>query len=245
MSVYLGDFAASASVHFAFTTHQSDGAPVAPSSSFESADLLIYKNASATARSSANGVTMTSPFNSKTGLHHVTIDLSDNTDAGFYAAGSNYIVVLLPDETVDSVAVTNVVAMFSIEYRSVGTGGTSAATIADAVWDEARAGHVAAGSFGEGVNAESLNTAAKGHVNAEVLDVLNVDTFAEPGQEAPGATVSLAKKIGYLYKFLRNKKTQTATTLSIFNDDAATVDHKSTVSDDGTTYTQSEVATGP
>ena len=39
----------------------------------------------------------------------------------------------------------------------------SAATVADAVWDEARSGHVAAGSFGEGVlvqtvNANALNT---------------------------------------------------------------------------------------
>jgi hypothetical protein len=91
----------------------------------------------------------------------------------------------------------------------------------------------------------SLGATAKTDVNTEVLDVLNTDTFAEPGQEAPGATVSLVKKIGYLYKAFRNKSTQTATTYSLYNDDAATVDQKSAVSDDGTTLTRGEVATGP
>lgn len=81
-------------------------------------------------------------------------------------------------------------------------------------------------------------------VNAEVVDALATDTYAEPGIGAPGATVSLAAKIGYLYKFLRNKKTETATTFSVFNDDTTTVDHQSTVSDDGTTATKTEVISG-
>ena len=87
--------------------------------------------------------------------------------------------------------------------------------------------------------------ATPAQVNSEVLDVLNIDTFSEPGQEAPPATTTLIKKIGYLYKFLRNKITQTSTTLSIFADDAATVDQKATVSDDATTYTRGEIGTGP
>lgn len=90
-----------------------------------------------------------------------------------------------------------------------------------------------------------LTATMKTSVNAEVLDVLNTDTFAEPGQEAPGATVSLVKKIGYLYKAFRNKITQTSTTLSIFADDASTVDQKATVSDDATTYTRGEIGSGP
>lgn len=82
-------------------------------------------------------------------------------------------------------------------------------------------------------------------VNAEVVDALNVDTYAEPGQEAPGATISLAKKIGYIFKFLRNKITQTSTTFSVYNDDAVTVDQKASVSDDGTTFTRGEIGSGP
>jgi hypothetical protein len=90
-----------------------------------------------------------------------------------------------------------------------------------------------------------LTSTMKASVNAEVLDVLNTDTFAEPAQGAPGATITLAAKIGYLYKAWRNKSTQTSSTYSLYADDASTVDHKSTVSDDGTTFTRGEVATGP
>jgi len=82
-------------------------------------------------------------------------------------------------------------------------------------------------------------------VNTEVVDALNVDTYAEPGQGVPAATTSIAAKIGYLYKFLRNKTTQTSTTLSVFDDAGSTVDQKSTVSDDGTTATRNEIASGP
>jgi len=82
-------------------------------------------------------------------------------------------------------------------------------------------------------------------VNTEILDVLNVDTFAEPGQEAPGATVSLVKKIGYLYKAWRNKKDNDGTTRNLYNDDAATVDQKSSVSEAAGTVTTGEWRTGP
>jgi hypothetical protein len=45
--------------------------------------------------------------------------------------------------------------IFYTEIRN-SSSGASAADIADAVWDEARAGHVAAGSFGEGVVVNSI-----------------------------------------------------------------------------------------
>jgi hypothetical protein len=106
MADQLGNYNTSSTrttVRFAFTTSAAAGGAVAPSSGFEAADLLVYKDGSATQRSSASGITMTSPFDSITGLHHVSIDLTDNTDAGFWAAGSWYMVVLSPDtETVDS-----------------------------------------------------------------------------------------------------------------------------------------------
>lgn len=91
----------------------------------------------------------------------------------------------------------------------------------------------------------ALGTQAKADVNAEVVDALATDTYAEPGQGTPAATASLSAKIGYLYKAFRNKKTQTATTWSLYNDDAATVDQKSTISDDTVTATKGEIATGP
>jgi hypothetical protein len=89
-----------------------------------------------------------------------------------------------------------------------------------------------------------LSTLTPADVNSQVLDVLSVDTFAEPGSGAPGASVSLAAKIGYLYKAFRNKVTQTATEYKLHADDGTTVDQKATVSDDGTTFTRGEVG-GP
>lgn len=91
----------------------------------------------------------------------------------------------------------------------------------------------------------ALNNLSAAQVNAEVLDVLNVDTFAQPGQGAPAATTSIRLMLAYLYKAWRNKTDQTATQYSLYNDDAATVDQKAAVSDDATTMTRSEVATGP
>lgn len=91
----------------------------------------------------------------------------------------------------------------------------------------------------------ALNNLSAAQVNAEVVDALATDTYAEPGQGAPAATTTLAAKINYLYKSWRNKKTQTSTTLSIFDDAGTTVDQKSTTSDSGGTTTIGEIATGP
>lgn len=91
----------------------------------------------------------------------------------------------------------------------------------------------------------SLATQAKADVNAEVVDALATDTYAEPGQGTPAATLSLAAKINYLFKNWRNRKTQTSTQWSLYNDDATTVDQKATVSDDGTTAGKTEISTGP
>jgi hypothetical protein len=87
--------------------------------------------------------------------------------------------------------------------------------------------------------------ATPAQVNAEVLDVMNVDTHAEPAQGAPGATVSIFAKINYLYKRFRNKYTETATQGNVYNDAGDTIDHKVTLSDDGTTFTKGEYGGGP
>jgi hypothetical protein len=117
---YLGDFVEDSTIYIYFTTHEAEtGAPVAPSSAFESADVSIYKNGSATQKATTNGLTMTSPFDSVTGLHLLAIDTSNDTgDAGFWAAGGEYSVVLIPDETVDGSSVLKVLSTFSIERTS-------------------------------------------------------------------------------------------------------------------------------
>lgn len=121
MTVHLGYYNTSSTrthVGFQFSTHAATGANVAPSSAIDAADIRIYRAAdgaafSATQRSSASGITCTSPFDSLTGFHDVDIDLTDNTDAGFYAAGYRYAVVLAPnDETIDSIVLTGVVLAY-------------------------------------------------------------------------------------------------------------------------------------
>lgn len=68
---------------------------------------------------------------------------------------------------------------------------------------------------------------------------------AEPGQGAPLVNATALAKLDYLYKNWRNKKTQTASEFDLYNDAGDTVDQKATVSDDGTTATKGEIATGP
>lgn len=305
--INLGSRVAGSTVYIPFHTFNSSGASVTLTG-LAVTDVEIYKNGSIAQRASDAGITLLDTdgidFDGITGLHGFKIDLSDNTDAGFFAAGSNYMVAISA-VTVDGQTVNFWAAMFDIVAADA-----TIADIADAVWDEATAGHATAGSTGKrlsdngtavdavkvktdflpgaaagaagglfiaGSNAAttvnitgnvtgnvsgsvgsvtgavgsvtgavgSLAAQAKADVNAEVLDVMNVDTFAEPAQGAPAATASLAAKIGMLYKAWRNKKTQTATDFKLFADDATTVDQKCTVSDDGTTATKGEIVTGP
>jgi hypothetical protein len=120
---------------------------------------------------------------------------------------------------------------------SVTTAATAATPVAASV--TGNVGGNVVGSIG------SLGSTAKSDVNAEVVDAINTDTYGEPGQGAPGATLSLVAKVGYLYKGWRNKSTQTASQYSLYADDASTVDQKASVADDGTTFTRNEVASGP
>lgn len=117
MSNWLGDYPEDfTTVTCMFTTHAASGAPLAPSTAFEAADIIIYRDGSGTQKTTTNGVTMTSPFDSITGLHCVSIDTSDDTgDSGFWLPGHVYTLVLSPDETVDGLAVAKVVGQFGIE----------------------------------------------------------------------------------------------------------------------------------
>jgi len=85
----------------------------------------------------------------------------------------------------------------------------------------------------------------KASINTEVLDVANVDTVTLPGQEAPPLAPTTRQILGWLYKVLRNRKTQTATLWQLMADNETTVDAKATVSDDATTAIKQEIETGP
>lgn len=80
--------------------------------------IRIYKGSSTTERSSASGITDTRTFDSVTGQNLVVIDLSDNTDAGFYAAGNDYHVMLV-GAVVEGLTINKWLASFSIENRNI------------------------------------------------------------------------------------------------------------------------------
>jgi hypothetical protein len=91
----------------------------------------------------------------------------------------------------------------------------------------------------------ALNNLSAAQVNTEVVDALNVDTYAEPGQGAPAATTSLAAKINYLYKAWRNQKRQSATAFELYNDAGTVVDQKATTLESGGITTVNELVSGP
>lgn len=164
----------------------------------------------------------------------VGVDVVDlKTQIG--VAGAGLTAIDLPDQTMNITG--NITGNLSGSVGSV-TGAVGSVTGAVGSVTGNVGGNVT-GSVG------SLAAQAKTDVNAEVVDALNVDTYAEIGQEAPAATQTMRKMLGYLYKAWRNKSDQTATTYQLYADDAATVDQKSTVSDDGVTFTSGEKATGP
>ncbi len=80
-------------------------------------DVLIYKGTSMTQRSSTAGIVLMDTdgidLDGITGINGFSIDLGDNTDAGFYAVGSYYW-VLVSLITVDGQAISFVVATFRI-----------------------------------------------------------------------------------------------------------------------------------
>ncbi len=93
-------------------------------------------------------------------------------------------------------------------------------------------------SGGFKVTAAALTAAA---VNAEVVDALATDTYAEP-TGTPAAAITLATKISWLYMALRNGLTVSATKKTFLDDGGAGAWSK-TLSDDGTTYSETEATT--
>ena len=87
----------------------------------------------------------------------------------------------------------------------------------------------------------TVNLVTAAQVNAQVLDVLSVDTFAELSAP-PAATSSLKDKITWLFMYARNKVTQTAAQRKLYRDDGTTVAGTSGTTDDGTTFTKGEDA---
>jgi hypothetical protein len=162
MTEYIGDHAEDSTVYISWSTTNKNGASTTRATD---GSIRIYKNDSTTEKATANGITDTEDFDAITGVHMIKIDTSNDTgDAGFWAAGNDYFVVLF-GATIDGETVNHPIAHFSIENRFMrGTDSANtttpptAAAIADQVWDEPKSGHTTSGSFGEEVQAHALTS---------------------------------------------------------------------------------------
>ena len=125
MTMCLGTVPAGSTLYIPFSTYAGSTGASATCTGLAVTDIEIYKNGSTTQRASDAGYALLDTdgidFDSITGLHGFSIDLSDNTDSGFYAAGSWYWVVVSAI-TVDSQTVTFLAAIFRIGPAEVVTG---------------------------------------------------------------------------------------------------------------------------
>lgn len=196
-------------------------------------DIKIYKNGSVTQRSSTAGITLLDTdgidFDGITGKHGFSIDLSDNTDAGFYAVGAWYHVIV-DAVTVDSQTMSFTACAFRILPAESSAGvpkvdvshfGGTAGTFASGR-PEANATHFAGTAYATALAAEV------DAMHDEVIE--NSKTFRQ--------------MVRLMYAALCNKVTGLGTTSVAFRDDAdtknridATVDalgNRSAVTKDGT-----------
>ncbi len=210
---------------------------------------------SATNRTSTSGITVTSPFDSLVGYHDVDIDLTDNTDAGFYATACRYIVTLAPDtETVDGQTITGIpLAYFEITPSLTVTtftvsGATTlnslvvsnAATFNGAVSLASTLGIVGTVSLTGSVSATHASNDIRGiKLTSAGLDLI---LPAEPTTVPTWGSTTLVGWLSWLGAWSRNKVTSTSSTQILRNDADSSSIATITQSDDGTTYTSGEAS---
>jgi hypothetical protein len=122
----LGDVPAGTVLPLFWTSHDAATGANETMSGLATTDIEVYKGTSMTQRSSDAGYALIDTdgidIDTTTGLNGISIDLDDNTDAGFYAAGSYYNVVVGP-VTIDAQTVTIHLATFRI-VAAEATAGT-------------------------------------------------------------------------------------------------------------------------
>lgn len=109
----LGKVKPGSTIRIPFGSYAATTGASSATTNYAAADVQVYKDGSTTQRASASGITASTDFDSLTGINLISIDLSDNTTADFWAAGSEYIVVIA-DVTVDGQTVRFPAARFVI-----------------------------------------------------------------------------------------------------------------------------------
>ncbi len=225
----LGDFPVGALVQFMWNTNGQDGASITRATN---GTIRIWKNNSVTQRSSANGITDTEDFDAQTGIHYCSIDLSDNTDAGFYAAGNEYFVAIV-GAVIDTLTVNAVLAQFSIANR---TPRANVVQVNGSAINNLISGRVDANAQAVGdKTGYTASTVSDKTGYALSATGLNSVVTAEPAS-IPAFGNTIVSAISLIMAFCRNKITQTSSAQTLRNDaDSGTIG-TSTHSDDGTTH---------
>lgn len=113
--INLGSVLTDDTIRIPFNTYDGSGASVTVTD-LAASDVHIHKDGSLTQRASSNGITVSIDYDGVTGNHYIVIDLSDNSDAGFYAADSVYD-VRLEGITVDGQTLNVWIGRFRISSR--------------------------------------------------------------------------------------------------------------------------------
>jgi hypothetical protein len=125
---------------------------------------------------------------------------------------------------------------------------TAVDEIVQAVWNEATAGNVTAGTFGAQLKTvldtaatDAAAAATPAEVATQVVNALSSDTYAEP-TSVIGASASITAMLAWIKALTRNKLTFNKTTgvATLKADDTTTTVATSTDTDDGTTVTRNE-----
>lgn len=130
---YLGEYADDETVYVPFTTYGSNNESITITG-LAVTDIEVYKDGSMTQRASDSGYTLLDTdgidLDSTTGWHGFSIDLSDNTTAGFYDAPGSTFTIVLNAITVDSQTVVKswTFRMVADDYNDVKDGTTEVMT---------------------------------------------------------------------------------------------------------------------
>jgi hypothetical protein len=190
--ISFGDVPANSVLPVHFGSYNAAGASVALTG-LAVTDVEIYKGTSITQRSSDAGIALIDTdgidIDGITGANGFSIDLSDNTDAGFYAVGSFYN-VWVSAVTIDSQTVNFLAATFRIREAETTTGRiearvgsiangaiTAAAIATDAIDADALAdGAITAATFAAG--AIDATAIATGAIDADAIADNAIDAGA-------------------------------------------------------------------
>lgn len=176
---YLGDYTDDETVHFMWSSNDSNGASITRSTDGE---VRVYRDNGVT--QTTTGVTDTEDFDSLTGVHVCTIATTDS----FYETAADFTVVL-QGATIDTRTVNAVLAHFSIENRFMrGTNSASLASVVGALDDTAADGDPTTGD----TSMQYLK---------QLINVLmgTAGIVAWPTAAAPGNGVSIAEALRAAY----------------------------------------------